>query len=353
MTTEEYREEGFRLCDEDMEKGDEHCAEHFEEHKHELRHAQKVVEFENGDRYNGDVNAEGQPHGSGHMDYKLNGYFGEYDGQWKNGKRCGKGHYHQISKGARKYVYDYNGEWLDDKEHGYGTAMNSSEKGAHCSTVAETYTGNFREGKRHGHGVIVEDNFDGSFTDGKNRFEGEFENGKIMGHGVWDYANGDRFEGKFDNGYKNGHGIYTLANGLKFEGEWKDNRFDFNSYQADPSLKTPTLLITEHHHGFDYNYTGTFLIVAQKGEMQYEEAATISKDSSFNMRDAYIKIIDVTPDNVTYEVKNEFVPDYKAFNETIHRGETKEYKRSKKCTATIYGDDYDYTIENSLKVICR
>ena len=338
---------------EGMEKGDECCAALYEEHKDEIRHNPQVIEFENGDRYEGDVNDEGQPHGSGHMDYNLNGYFADYDGQWKNGKRCGKGHYNQVSKSARRYVYDYNGEWLDNKEHGYGTAMNSSEKGVHCTTVAETYSGEFREGKRHGHGVIVEDNFDGSFRDGQNRFEGEFVDGKMVGHGVWDYANGDRFEGEFVNGYKNGHGIYTFANGLKFEGEWKDNGFLIDTYQADPSLKTPTLLITEHHSGFDYNYTGTFLLVAKKGEMPYENAATIHKDTSFDMENGYINIIKVTLDSVTYEVRSSFAPDCKAFNETIRRGETKEYKKSKDCTATIYGDDYDYTIESWLKVSCR
>lgn len=338
---------------EGMEKGDAKCAELYEEHKDELRHDPQIIKFENGDCYNGDVNAAGQPHGSGHMDYNLNGYFGVYDGLWSNGKRCGKGHYHQVSKSARRYVYDYNGEWLDDKEHGYGTAMNSSEKGMHCTTVSETYTGEFREGMRHGHGVIVEDNFDGSFRDGQNRFEGEFVDGKIVGHGTWDYANGDHFEGEFVNGYKNGHGIYTFANGLKFEGEWKDNGFLIATYQADPSLKTPTLLVTEHRSGFDYNYTGTFLLVAQKGKMCYENAATIHKDSSFEMDNGYINITKVTPDSVTYEVKGTFKHDSKPSYETILRGETKEYKDSRNCTATIYGDDYDYTVESWLKISCQ
>lgn len=321
---------------------------------HPMKDNYTTIRFKNGDQYKGEVNAEGQPDGLGHMDYNLNGYYSEYDGQWKNGKRCGKGHYHQMSKGARTYIYDYQGEWLDDKEHGQGTAMNSSEKGVHCATVTETYTGGFREGKRHGHGVIVEDNFDGNFTDGQNCFEGEFEDGKTVGHGKWEYANGDSFEGEFsDYGNKNGHGIYTFANGLKFEGEWEKGCFLTESYQADPSQKTPTLLVTEHHHGFDYNYTGTFLLMAQKGQMRYENAATIRKDQSFQMRDAYLNIIEVTPNSVTYEVEGCFTSGRKPFNDTISRGETKEYSDRKKCTATIYGEDYDYTIESSLTVICK
>ena len=34
-------------------------------------------------------------------------------------------------------------------------------------------------------------------------------------------------------------------------------------------------------------------------------------------------------------------------------GETKEYVDERKCTATIYGDDYDYTIDDSLKITCK
>ena len=90
----------------------------------------KVIKFKNGDCYNGEVNAEGQPHGSGHMDYNLNGYYAEYDGQWKDGKRCGKGHYYRFSKGGgARHSYDYKGEWFDDKEHGQGVSENSDETG--------------------------------------------------------------------------------------------------------------------------------------------------------------------------------------------------------------------------------
>ena len=337
-----------------MEEGDERCAELFEEHQGEAYNDPQEIDFENGDHYHGDVNAKGQPHGGGHMDYNKNGYYSTYDGQWKNGQRCGQGHYHEVSKSARKYVYDYKGEWLDDKEHGHGTAMNSSEKGAHCATVAETYIGGFREGQRHGHGVIVVDNFDGSFTDGQNRFEGEFEEGKVVGHGKWEYANGDSFEGELsDYGNKNGHGVYTFANGLKFEGEWNGNRFLTESLQPDPSLNTPILVVTEHHHGFDYNYTGTFLFAAEKGQMDYEAAAVINKDTDFHMKGAYLNIIEVTSDSVIYEVKGVFTKDSKPFNDTIHRGETKTYHDSRNCTATIYDEDYDYTIESSLTVTCK
>ena len=45
-----------------------------------MMHNPTIIKFENGNRYKGDVNAEGQPHGIGHMDYDLNGYYAQYDG---------------------------------------------------------------------------------------------------------------------------------------------------------------------------------------------------------------------------------------------------------------------------------
>lgn len=343
--------EAFDIWRQGAEKGDQMCINLLEEHKYEYvgePSDPKEITFENGDKYKGDVNAEGQPHGIGHMEYDKNGYDATYDGEWQNGKRCGKGHYRQVSRGVRRYVDEYKGEWLDDKEHGYGTSYSSEEKGVHLSTVTTTYKGDFREGKRHGHGLLIMDNFDGSFRNGKNYIEGEFVDGGLIGHAVCEYANGDTFEGEFKGG-KNGHGVYTFANGQKFEGEWENDRIDIESVKSDPSLNTPMLLITEHHSGFDYNYTGTFLMVAEVGEKHYEDAMLISKDSSFNMKQSF-NIIGVTPDSVTFEVKSDFTPDNKAFNDTIRRGETKKYENSHDATATIYDDDYDYTIESRLEI---
>ena len=60
----------------------------------------KHVNFDNGDRYFGEVNAEGLPHGQGKMDYNLNGYYGDYEGEWRDGKRCGKGRFYRLVKGT-------------------------------------------------------------------------------------------------------------------------------------------------------------------------------------------------------------------------------------------------------------
>jgi len=336
-----------------MNLGDAVCRELYEQHKDEAMVDPKEIEFENGDSYRGDVDEDGRPHGGGRMDYELNGYYASYDGLWQHGKRCGKGHYHKFSKGGgASHSYDYKGEWLDDKEHGQGRSVQSDETGVHLSTVSEVYTGGFREGKRHGHGVVERDNFDGRFTDGKDRFEGGFEDGRTVGHGVWEYANRDRFEGEFcDYFNKNGHGIYTFADGGKFEGDWKDNTLIAESIKSDG--ETPVLLVTEHHQGFDFNYTGTFLLAPRPGMNLFENAATIKRDSSFDMKDAGIEILKAGADSVSYKVKPQFTPDSREITDTVRRGESKKYMVSKDGVATIYDEDYDYTLEESLEISCR
>ncbi len=313
-----------------------------------------TIRFKNGDVYKGVVDADGLPHGRGSMDYNLNGYYGEYKGEWEHGKRHGQGHYYQFSKGGgARHSYEYKGEWLDDKEHGQGVSTTIDQKGVHLASVSEVYTGGFREGKRHGHGVLLTDSFDGYFVNGQDRFEGEFEGGKTVGNGVWQYANGDRFEGGFQAYFlKHGHGVYTFKNGLRYEGEWDEGRFVPESYVADPSVKTPTLIITEKHSGFDYNKSGCFLLFAEPGVMRYEQAASLWRDYNFDITKADIRIQAVSADSVTFEVKGVFTKDNTPIEATIRRGEIQRYDDVRRCTATIYDEDYDYTVEDLLEVKC-
>ena len=327
-----------------MELGDDKCRQLYQEHLGEMVNAPRTIKFENGDVYKGDVNADGLPHGGGHMDYNINGYYASYDGTWADGKRSGNGHYHSMSKSARRYVHDYKGQWLDDQPHGEGTSMDSKEEGLHCSTVTETYTGGFRKGKRHGHGVLEKDHFDGNFTNGTDRIEGEWEDDHLVGSAIYEYANGHRFEGPVT-----GHGKYTLPDGLSFEGEWEAGYLDPESIQLDAGNKALWMVVKEHHSGFDYNNTGTFLFPAAEGKVYYEDAVTIARDSSFSTK-GFFEIAEVTEDTVSFIVKGQFVTGGNGFTDTLRRGESRRYENSHAATATIYDEDYDYTIENYLEV---
>ncbi len=108
---------------------------------------------------------------------------------------------------------NYEGQWRNGKENGYGV---SSLSNGFC------YEGEWRNGKHNGYGICV-------YTNG-DRYEGEWKNYKKNGYGVYLFRNGERYEGKFDgesfndpHTLVNCYGIKTLANGERQEGEWRCN----------------------------------------------------------------------------------------------------------------------------------
>ena len=54
------------------------------------------------------------------------------------------------------------------------------------------YVGEFKNGKRHGQGILT-------YSDGA-KYVGEFKNGKQHGHGTYTYLYGDKYVGEFSNG---------------------------------------------------------------------------------------------------------------------------------------------------------
>jgi len=90
-----------------------------------------------GGEYFGQLNKGGQKHGNGKMKYD-NG--NEYDGQWKNNKRDGKG--------TTKYTPSgnvYTGTWKTGKRHGFGVF--------HINKTGDVYRGNWAHGLKSGAGV--------------------------------------------------------------------------------------------------------------------------------------------------------------------------------------------------------
>ena len=49
-----------------------------------------------------------------------------------------------------------------------------------------------------------------------SRHEGEFENGRPKGWGVFTFANGRRYEGEWLHGQPHGHGIFTWKDGKRY-----------------------------------------------------------------------------------------------------------------------------------------
>ena len=337
-----------------MEHGDEECARLYEEHRMELIPEDAIEkDFEEG-KYTGALNDDGLPHGNGHMEYKLNGYWGDYYGEWRDGKRCGQGKYSQSSKGGgARHSYEYIGEWLDDKEHGQGMSTNVDETGIHLSSITRNYTGEFREGKENGHGVLLKSSYDGEFSSASDRFEGEFQNGGLCGQGICNYHNGDVYEGEFIGNRKHGHGTYTYADGLVIEGNWDYDNLDYDNFRCKPEPKTPVCVITTYDQGFDYSQGASFLVMTKVGDIKNGDAILLKQGYRFNPDKTLIKVLEITDDSLTYEIDKLYFNDNQSHVDTIRRGEKKSYKSEKDSYATIYDERYDYTIVHEFTIVCR
>lgn len=131
--------------------------------------------------YAGDVNEQGEPHGTGIAVYADNQY---YYGEWKNGKRDGEGkwmHYHIHASASYKDVilyHQYSGSFKDDLPDGEGAE--------HYDLNTELFEGNNRyytnligaysKGLYHGEFYLI--------TSGNNddyeEWEGTAENGSFV-----------------------------------------------------------------------------------------------------------------------------------------------------------------------------
>ena len=139
-----------------------------------------------------------------------------YSGQLKEGT--------DIKEGIGIAVYSdgdiYEGCWKNGRWNGKGRNIFDDES---------YYIGEFKDGLRHGCGILY-------FVKGESykyfyepryeyRYEGEWKNGNKHGQGAFYYENGDKYEGEWKDGYKNGQGVNYYADGDWYEGEWKDDKW--------------------------------------------------------------------------------------------------------------------------------
>jgi len=103
----------------------------------------------------------------------------------------------------------YDGEWKEDRLHGYGTYNYKN---------GDVYTGQWSAADMHGEGVMTYANQD--------IYDGEWKEDCKDGKGIMKYHNGDVYEGEFRKNNMHGKGTYEYADGdvLKSIGEWKEGK---------------------------------------------------------------------------------------------------------------------------------
>ena len=119
----------------------------------------------------------------------------------------------------------YSGEWKDNHPNGYGEYVwMRNSKRADQFPFHNSYSGLFRNGKRHGQVIFV-------------------------------YASGARYIGNWVNDLKHGYGIYISENGRRYEGEFRNDQIvgipmdEFNGERPFQFVQPPTPLILQDAPG--------------------------------------------------------------------------------------------------------
>lgn len=139
-------------------------------------------------------------HGFGIMRYE-NGKR-QYEGQWFNDLRDGKGFERYSNKNS------YFGGFKAGKAHG---------RGVYKWANGEVYDGEWNDGLKHGHGIWKS-------ADGGDSYIGEWRHSKAEGYGLHIWRNGDRYEGEWKQCLKHGNGLDTFANGDTYQGEFLNGK---------------------------------------------------------------------------------------------------------------------------------
>jgi len=125
----------------------------------------------------------------------------KYSGDWKEGLRHGKGIY-SYSNGSI-----YSGQWENDEFSGYGALTYPDD------TI---YEGQWKNSLRNGQGTYT--SISGS------KYTGQWKNDKLHGQASYLYPGGYIFVGEWVNGIKSGIGSYSYPDGSTFIGQWKEDR---------------------------------------------------------------------------------------------------------------------------------
>jgi hypothetical protein len=266
------------------------------------------VEYDNGCIYEGNFKRSKQ-NGQGSKQWsKINRYVGEFE----DNKMSGTGTYY-FADGAI-----YSGDFKDDKFNGQGTMKYADDY---------IYTGKWKDDIRNGKGILTrKDGFyikgifkDKIYSDEKyynNKNEeitlNEYNGIPKSGNGKINFG-GDIYDGNLENGKPNGKGVYTFVNGNVYEGDFVDGMFDGKGTKKWKNGSS---------------YTGDFKKDKMNGKGIYKFANGTTYDGSFVDDQFEGQGIKKFVNGVTYEgqfKKDEFsgIGVYKWGNGNTYKGEFK------------------------------
>jgi hypothetical protein len=175
----------------------------------------KMTWVETGNSYEG-MMRQGKRHGKGRLTY--GGGKGWYEGDWERDNACGQGV--RVYSNGGKYV----GHFSDGEVHGEGMMLYAN---------GDQYVGNFHRGHLSGRGVL-------KYVRG-DVYDGHFMSGFFFGEGKYTWSDGGYYDGEYKsyklnkatlleaplcNGFRNGFGLRVFTNGSRYQGQWVDDKMD-------------------------------------------------------------------------------------------------------------------------------
>nr|XP_012631924.2 MORN repeat-containing protein 1 isoform X2 [Microcebus murinus] len=152
--------------------------------------------------------------------------FFRYEGEWKGGKKHGRG------KLLFKDGSYYEGEFVDGEIMGEGCR--------HWACSGNTYSGQFVLGEPQGRGVMkykAGGYYEGEVAHGVREgqgflvdqagqvYQGSFHGNRRHGRGQMLFQNGDKYDGDWVRDQRQGHGVLCRADGSVYEGQWHSDVF--------------------------------------------------------------------------------------------------------------------------------
>jgi hypothetical protein len=123
----------------------------------------------------------------------------QYEGDWKNGKRHGQGILVLFSHDG-KPTSGYTGEWRNDTMHGHGVFI---------WPEGYKYEGDWKDGKPHGQGTVI--------ISAHEKYVGGWKDGMRHGQGISNNPGGSKYEGEWKEGLRHGHGVIKSADNVILE----------------------------------------------------------------------------------------------------------------------------------------
>jgi len=154
-----------------------------------------------------------------------------FRGQFMEGMRHGYGVQYWFGRSKQQY----DGEWYRNKFHGRGRLRWSKDirrpldiygPDSETEASASTYTGNFRCGKFHGKGCLIDAS--------GNKYVGEWEGGRKEGSGKHSLRDGSVYIGQFHRGRRHGYGRLTSVDGGLYSGSWSQGKRSGRGIQMAP-----------------------------------------------------------------------------------------------------------------------